>query len=537
MRLPTFLMLLVLASCFACQNAAPTAAADNQLGTLNYEFQISPAARAGFNEGLLLLHSFEYDDAREAFQKAYAQDSTEVMVLWGETMTHYKALWKLQDVEAGRAVIAKLGPTEEERMANIDDPLEKDFWQAIEILYGEGDFLERNQAYAQHMASLYEKYEGNQEVAAFYALGLMWSVEGGRDTEVFDLSAKVAASILEENPQHPGALHYMIHANDDPDFAQLAILAANDYDNVAPDAAHALHMPSHIYLALGMWNDMVASNERSYQASLNRMERKGLDDKARGYHSYAWLHYGYLQQGRFEKAAELLKDMQQFVNKTGDHKGARRYLIDMQSAQRAEEGRWSLDVEPMDVSYKGLSLHTIATQHFMSAMMAYDSGDKAAIQAELDTLNEQVKRAKFFVTNESAPMCSAGPTRYAPTKGDVKRAQVMMNQMQAFMAALDKDLAAQEKYLIAATEIEKDCEYSYGPPRITYPSFEQYGEWLLAQNRAEEAIVQFDESLAVGENRAKALQGKMEALKQLGKVEEAEALQKILDGFWKKNLS
>ncbi|MEO0339255.1 MAG: hypothetical protein AAF242_08565, partial [Bacteroidota bacterium] len=377
---------------------------------------------------------------------------------------------------------------------------------------------------------------GTDNSQVLSTLGLMWSVDGGRDAEVFDLSAKVAASILEENPQHPGALHYMIHANDDPDYAQLAILAANDYDNIAPDAAHALHMPSHIYLAMGMWNDMVASNERSYQASLNRMERKGLDDKARGYHSYAWLHYGYLQQGHFDKAAELLKDMQTFVNNTGDHKGARRYLIDMQSAQRAEEGAWSLDIPPMDVAYQGLSLHTIATHHFMNAMMAYDAEDKAGIQAELDNLEEQVKRAKFVVTNESAPMCSAGPTRYAPTKGDVKRAQVMMNQMSAFLAILDNDLTAQEKFLLAATEIEKDCEYSYGPPRITYPSFEQYGEWLLAQNRLEEAIIQFDESLAVGENRAKALLGKMAALKKLGKEEEAAKLQAVLDDFWQKNI-
>ena len=537
MRKTNFLILAAFISLLACQQPAKEATAGNQLGSLHYEFNISSEAKASFDEGLLLLHSFDYEYAREAFQKAYQQDSTEVMVLWGETMTHYKALWKLQDVEAGRAVMAKLGKNSEDRMAKITDELERDFWQAIEILYGEGAFIERNQAYADHMAKLYQKHKGNQEVAAFYALGLMWSVEGGRDAQVFDRSSEVAAGILKENPNHPGALHYMIHANDDPDYAELTILAANEYDNVAPDAAHALHMPSHIYLALGMWNDMVMANERSYQASVNRMERKGLDDKARGFHSYAWLHYGYLQQGRFAKAAELLQDMHQFVENTGDDKSARRYLIDMQSSQRVEEGKWSLDIAPMDVSYDGLSLHSIATHYFMNAMMAYDEKDKLAIATALDTLREKVKFATFVATNENAPMCSAGPTRYAPTKADENRAEFMMNQMQALMAALDGNLAAEEKFLKTATELEKDCEYSYGPPRITYPSFEQYGEWLLAQDRAEEAIIQFDQSLAVGQNRAKALIGKIAALKMLGKKAAADQLQKTLNEFWKAPLS
>lgn len=518
---------------FSCQTAEQDAAAENQLGGLNYDFAISDDAKEGFDKGLLLLHSFEYEDAQEAFQEAIQEDSTEVMAHWGEAMTHYKALWGLQDVEGGRAVINRLGASPKERLQQIDNELEKDFWQALELLYGEGTLKERNQAYADFMAGLYNKYPANQEVAAFYALGLMWSVEGNRDPEVFDLSARVAEGILDENPNHPGALHYMIHANDDPDYAKLSLLAANKYDKVAPGATHALHMPSHIYLALGMWNDVVAANERSYAASLERMERKGLDDKARGYHSYAWLHYGYLQQGRFEKAAELLSDMQAFTTNTGDEKGPRRYLLGMQTAQRIEQGSWAADFEPMDVNYTGLGLNSQASYHFLNAVLAYDQGDKSRIQSEIDTLNMRRKLAAYVVTNEDSPICSAGPTRYAPNPNDLLQAEVVVNQMGALLAQLEGDDAKTEAFLQSATQIEDRCEYSYGPPAIQYPSYEQYGDWLLAKKRYPEAIAQFDKSLKIGENRAKALQGKLAAYQALGQSTEAETIQTILNGFWK----
>lgn len=517
---------------FACQPTEQDTPPENQLGGLQYDFEISAAAKTGFDKGLLLLHSFEYEDAQEAFQEAVAMDSTEVMAHWGEAMTHYKALWGLQNEEGGRAVINRLGDNPKERLQQIDNALEKDFWQAIELLYGEGTLNERNQAYAKHMANLYKKYPDNQEVAAFYALGLMWSVEEGRDPDVFDLSARVAEGILDENPNHPGALHYMIHANDDPDYAKLSLLAANKYDKVAPGAAHALHMPSHIYLALGMWNDVVASNERSYGASLDRMERKGLDDKARGYHSYAWLHYGYLQQGRFDKAAELLQDMQVFTDNTGGEKGARRYLIDMQNAQRIESGQWDLDFEPVDVKYTGLGLNSQANHHFLNALFAYDKGDKASIQMEIDTLKMRNKLAGYVVSNEKAPICSAGPTRYAPNPNDIKQCEVVIYQMEALLAQLEGDLTKAEAAMKNATQLEDECEYSYGPPQIQYPSYEQYGDWLLSQERYPEAITQFDKSLGIGQNRAKALKGKIAAFEALGKATEAEAIQATLDEFW-----
>jgi len=250
----------------SCTPSKPTTEG-TQLGDLQHTFPISTEARADFDEGLLLLHSFEYEDAREAFQKAVEADSNELMAHWGLAMTYYKALWGLQDVEAGREVINVVGDTKADRLAKAENQLEQDFWMGVETLYGEGELDERNQAYVDHMAEVYDANPGNQEVAAFYSLGLMWA--GYNEQEYLNRSAEVAAGIIEENPTHPGALHYMIHANDDPVYAQIALNAANKYAKVAPDATHALHMPSHIYVALGMWKEVVSSNTASYQASLN----------------------------------------------------------------------------------------------------------------------------------------------------------------------------------------------------------------------------------------------------------------------------
>ncbi len=517
----TLIILSLLAGVCSCQNSQHTET--TTLGELQHQFSISKEAQPGFEKGLLLLHSFEYDDAREAFKEAVAADDQEVMAYWGEAMTHYKALWRLQDVDAGREVMNRLGSTRNQRLEKADSDLEKDFWQGIELLYGEGELNERNQAYAEHMGKLYDKYPGNQEVAAFYALGLMWSVPLGRDAEVFDRSAQVVAGILKENPQHPGALHYMIHAYDDPQYAELAIDAADLYAQVAPDATHALHMPSHIYLALGRWSDVVASNEASYQASLNRLERKGLDGSARGYHSYSWLHYGYLQQQRQADAHRLLKDMVGFT-KSHPNRQARSYWISMQNAYLTDVGEWSEDVQLLPVNHQDLALASQAGHRFFQGRMAYRSGDLQTLSAHMDSLNKEIAAAELVVTSEGITLCSAGITRYAPNRTDIQRATVMLHQLSAYRALLQQDNTAAEKYLHEAVTLEAATGYSFGPPDIPYPSFEQYGYWLLENDRPQEALEQFSRGLERTPNRTNALKGKMKALQVLGRDNEAEAV-------------
>ncbi|MDX1629042.1 MAG: hypothetical protein R3345_10115 [Fulvivirga sp.] len=498
---------------------------DAQLGDLDHQFPVSEAARPSFEKGLLLLHSFEYDDAREAFEKAREADPNEVMVYWGLAMTHYKALWGLQDVDAGREVIQQLGKDREDRLSKAENELERDFWLGIEILYGEGELLERNQKYVDHMAQVYEDHPDNLEVAAFYSLGLMWADYDNQ--EYLDKSSDIAAGIIEENPTHPGALHYMIHANDNPKFAKVAIHAADQYAKVAPDATHALHMPSHIYVALGMWNEVVSSNEASYQASLNRVERKNLDGTERGYHSMAWLHYGYLQQGRYDKAAELLEEMIEYHK---DSTASISYLINMQNQQRVEAGYWPdhLEMQDIDVTGYQLGLESKSQMHFLRSLLAYDEKNVNKIEKEIKSLTDILESAKLLVTNDGIALCSAGPTRYAPHKQSIAKTKVVIHQMNALAAMLKEDKSEVETHFKQAIALEQEAGYDPGPPFIAYPSFEQYGDWLLIQNRHEEALEQFNLSLKSREKRTKALKGKMAALKALNREEEAKEVAEIL---------
>ncbi len=257
-----FIVLLSLTGLACQQNASSTA----HLGEVELQITGSPEAQTHFREGLLLLHSFEYDDARVAFEEALATDPACAMAYWGAAMTHNHSLWGQQNYAKGREILHRLDSLVE---VSALTPLEQDFMAAVHILYGEQeDKTERNQAYADQMAVLHARYPGQHEIAAFYALSLLGSVPEGRDVEVFGQGARIAQGIMAENPQHPGALHYLIHSYDDPQHASLALLAANNYAKVAPDATHALHMPSHIYVALGMWDEVIRSNIGSYAASV-----------------------------------------------------------------------------------------------------------------------------------------------------------------------------------------------------------------------------------------------------------------------------
>lgn len=208
-----------------------------KLGELTFEVTGSDEAKAAFKKGHLLLHSFEYQDAAESFQEAQKIDPDFVMAYWGEAMTYNHSIWQEQDFEKGNATLLKLGKTPEERIGKAKTDLEKEFIKAIEVLYGAGTKATRDRAYSDYMAGVYERYPDNHEVASFYALALLGSVTVGRNDEVYQKSAQVSEKILKENPNHPGALHYFIHANDDPYHASQAVKVADEYSIVAPDAA------------------------------------------------------------------------------------------------------------------------------------------------------------------------------------------------------------------------------------------------------------------------------------------------------------
>ena len=502
---------------------------ESVLGELQHGFTLNEATQEKFEEGLLLLHNFEYDDALVAFQEATAADSTEVMTHWGEAMCHYKALWRLQNTEKGNAILSRLGATKEERLSAIKDPLEKSMWEILEIMYGEGQFDDRNHDITKHLAGLHERYPDHQEIAAFYALSLIWSTEEyGDGSDDLRLAASIAEKITKVNPLHPGALHYKIHALDGPTSAKDAHAAADAYAKVAADAAHALHMPSHIYLALGEWEGVVNSNQVSYDASVERMKKLGLEDGARGYHSLAWLHYGLLQQGRHSEAEKILRDMISYVP-NDPTKRARGYLLGMQNRQLVESGEFSSDVDiDTDVKVDDIGLFPKASRSFLRAQLAYENNDTDLMDKEIKWLSGQILVASEQVEGDGIAMCAAGTSRYAPTENAINSAEVVIAQIGALKAQLlardDLFVAHMEK----AVALENQTNYPAGPPQITLPSFEQYGEWLITQGKYAEAIAQYDKALLRMPRRAKSLHGKMTALKALDQHEAAKEVEREL---------
>ncbi|MEL6865289.1 MAG: hypothetical protein AAFP19_12760 [Bacteroidota bacterium] len=533
----TYLSLPIVLLLIACspkeQSKESSASSDVVLGKLEHGFTLNPATQEKFDEGLLLLHSFEYEDALTAFEEATSLDSTEVLTHWGEAMCHYKALWRLQNTDKGKAIVSRLGDTREERLASIEAPLEKAMWELVEIMYGEGDFEERNKGIKEHLAALHEQYPKHQEIAAFYTLSLIWATEEyGNGSDDLRLAASIADRIIEVNPLHPGALHYKIHALDGPTSAKDALDAADAYAKVAPDAAHALHMPSHIYLALGEWEGVVESNQKSYDASVKRMIKKELEDGARGYHSLAWWHYGLLQQGKYTLAEKILNDMLSYVPKDPT-KGARGYLLGMQSRQLAESGKIDAQTQlDLEVKVDDIGITAKSVRSFLRAQVAFQKEDLNTIKEEIKWLSNKIYIDSLNIGDSGVAMCAAGNSRYAPTENSIKMAQVILTQMEGLKALLEEDPLLFEMKMKKATELEDLTNFPTGPPRITKPSFEQYGEWLLENSRYEDASAQFDKALLRMPKRAKSLEGKITALKALNQLSEVEEVQGELQAIY-----
>ena len=436
------------------------------------------------------------------------------MAYWGEAMSYNHSLWSEQDYESGVAALEKL---KNSNVPTSITELESDLIAGLDLLYKPKTLKnERDVAYKDYMKSLFEKYPSNHEVAAFYALFLLGSVAEGRDDTVYGMGAKIAQGILKENAQHPGALHYLIHSYDDPQYAYMALDAADAYAKVAPDASHALHMPSHIYVALGMWDKVIQSNIDSYQASLNRMEARKLDNNARGYHAYHWLEYGYLQKNQIEEAEKMVYDMQRYCSETLSPI-ARVHLMFLKGTFLAETNLWDHDIASIPVDVTGLNIGIRAQNYFIKGMHAFKTKENFKLVATIDTLSEEISKEALLVDNlnKGFALCSSA-SRSLPTQFDVNEAKTMLMQLQGLKAWRDNDLEATETYFENAVNLHEQMSYSYGPPFIQKPPMEFYTDFLLDQNRPDEALALYQKALELGTKRRLALSGVNKSAMMLG---------------------
>ncbi len=497
MKKLTFLILILV---FSCKEQKSN---DNYLGIVNIEISGNKKAVPHFERGLLLLHSFEYADSREAFIDAQVEDPKLLMAYWGEAMTYNHSLWTEQDFDKGIEALNKL--KKEENNTKMSE-LETDLIDAVKVLY-ESDSIKvkRDENYAAKMASLYKKYPDNHEVAAFYALSLLGSVEDGRDEAIYGKGAKIAQGILEENPKHPGALHYVIHSYDDPEHAELALSAADSYAVVAPDASHALHMPSHIYMALGMWDKVVSSNENSFQASINRMNAKNIAPHGRGYHAYHWLVYGYLQQGRFDEAKNAVMEMEGFM-KAAPNQYSQTHMVYIKGTYLVETDAWNSEIADIPVDIEELNVVTRSKFRFIEGMKAYTAKDLAKLELVIEAIKKDYDKESYLVSYDDAPFCS-GASRYITSPSMLVRTEIMMHQLMALKSWLDMNPEETELHLKKTILLEENLSFSFGPPVVQKPTTELYADWLLAQNRIEEAIEHYEATLDRTPNRTKSIIG------------------------------
>lgn len=493
-----------------------------QLGEVELAVSGSEEAIPHFERGLLLLHSFEYFDARAAFLKAQELDKDFGMAYWGELMAYNHTLWQRQLTDRAKSVFRKMGPTSETRIKLFKTELEKDLFRSVEILYGDGTKYERDLAYKDFMATLVKKYPNNHEISAFYAISLLGSARNGRDEELYDKCAKIAQSILEENSQHPGALHYLIHAYDDPDHAHMASDAADFYSQVAPDATHALHMPSHIYVALGQWNDVVNSNIASWNASIKKkLKTEGLEGS---YHALNWLQYGLLQRNEVQLAQELLDDMKNY-SVTHPSKEARSYLIAMKGAHIVETNDWYGPEADFEVETNDLNIVKNGELLFLYGMTAYARKDKDRLNEIVEKLDKDLYAASLNVGDKGFAMCSTdGYASKPPNQLDIDMVSIMLSQLKAKQLMLEGNTEEAITMLTIAAELDETLKYAFGPPFILKPIHEMLAEELFKLGKYDRALEVYDASLKRNPRRLLSLQGKHACLKELNKTEELESL-------------
>jgi tetratricopeptide (TPR) repeat protein len=464
---------------------------DGQYGHVAFANSGSPAAQKDFLEGLALLHDFEYQAAADAFRRAQTTDPDFAMAYWGEAMTFNHPVWMQQDLNAGRAALNKLGPTSSERRAKAKTDREKEYLDAVEILYGEGTKEQRDFKYMDAMAKLHADYPDDLDATAFYGLAILGTAHEGRNETTYMRAAGVLEEAWINNHEHPGLLHYLIHSYDDPTHAPLGLRAARLYAKIAPDAGHAQHMTSHIFLALGMWKETVAANIAAIAAA-NR-QRQGRSPIRCG-HYPSWLGYAYLQLGQLDKAKVTLSACRAALESQTmmDHNSHSMdpdtslagSFANMLLRYQIDGGDWNTEMSSWTLpktAGPGARLDFI----FARIMREISQKNSAAARQSLTELEATAREAKDIASKATDP----DPTYRVAS-------EIVLLEARTLMAEQENDLVNAENLLRQAVALEEKLPIAFGPPTIDKPTYELLGEFLLRRGRKDEARTAFEQALA-----------------------------------------
>lgn len=488
----TGLLLMLGTAARAHEHPPGPEALEGELGVVHFENSGSAVAQAPFLRGLLLLHSFEYAAARLSFLSAQQSDPQFVMAVWGEALTYNHSLWNEQDTSAARAALAKLGANSDERIARGPTQRERDYLASVEKLYGSGDKAARNASYSEALHALSQRYPDDLDARALYALSLL-ALSPDRDHATYMRAAAEAEAVYDVEKRHPGALHYMIHAYDDPVHAPLGLRAARLYAQVAPVAPHARHMTSHIFFALGLWDEAIDANEASL-----RIARAHGDPN---YHALLWLEYADLQRDKRDAAEQLIRSVEADV--TAHATKDNRLRLAFARATWLIETRGAAGVladAPVD-STGIASIGYFAVHDFARGIVAAQAGDLVAARSALRSLRHRCDDAKPQPPDDN-------PVWYdAMTPNELAESRTLETALQGTIDFYGGKRAAGVKRVQAAIEATVHFAFEFGPPWAAKPLQELLGELLLAAGRYREADEAFQKTLAEYPNRRLALEG------------------------------
>jgi tetratricopeptide (TPR) repeat protein len=481
------------------------AVAASQYGHVEFANSGAPAAQADFLSGLALLHDFEYSSAAAAFRRAESADPNFALAYWGEAMTFNHPVWMQQDLPAARAALQKLASSADTRRLKAPTEREKRYLDAVEILYGEGTKVDRDFRYETAMQKLYESYPDDVDAAAFYALSILGTTHAGRDTATYMRAAAVLEEAWIGHRDHPGVLHYLIHSYDDPVHAPLGLRAARLYSKIAPDAGHAQHMTSHIFLALGMWSATVDANIAAL-ADVNR-ERAAAGKLPVGCGHYSsWLGYAYLQLGNVESAKKTLIACR----------------AEMQAALPMEHPAHSMDPDDsVTGSFANMRLrYLLETSDWTGEIASWPMPTNAGPGAQLDfafarALGEiaqghsaaarrvivELKALSRSVVDLETKRNDSDPTNRV-------RPEILLYEAEGLTAEQENHLVAAEELLRRAVALEATLPTAFGPPTIDQPTHELLGAFLLRHGQRTEARAEFDKALATAPGRRLAVIGR-----------------------------
>jgi flagellar biosynthesis regulator FlbT len=503
-------VIAVLLSLFAIPFAANVHAAElDRIGTFDFPTSGSPAAQAHFIRGVGFLHSFGFTQAQAEFRSAQEIQPDFAMAYWGEAFTYQHPFFGQKDAGPGEALM-RLGATSEERLAKAPTQREKGFLRAAEAYaLTVGTMPQRRIAWMNAMADLYAQFPDDNEVKAFYTASMLaGATASGSDRERINMRAgALALQLFKENGNHPGGAHYVIHAFDDPIHAPIALEAATAYADIAPAVSHARHMPTHIFIQHGMWDEVSAWNDSAFNAGLELW--KDGDSTGDMNHSSDWGQYGDLQLGDLEKSERWIKRGQSVLDNAPSSARAAGTVKTMRARHIIESRQWQLQPLTDDLNASELLALGLSAAHLGDLAVANQ------VVARLDTLlaaspdSGQIK----LVHHEVAALTLHKESMQQAMVDDAKRQQAI-ELMQEAMTLRESQRAPNG----AATPLK--------------PVHELAAEMLLEMGMHDEAAELFGTSLQRLKNRPWSLLGAARSHKNLGEQANASMMYESLLAVW-----